>query len=194
MVIKNTTRWDTGDLRRLFSRCIQDVRRVEGRDAWRARNKGLIVTVQNDNSSPTSIHGRAVIGRYRILIKIGMEVDFTCGELGWQSLMKLARIFIHEYYHNLGYRDQDHRHYRNDYTADWDVGFLDGYSIGLAEPKPKVHRDIQMERYEKVLVKVKEYERKVKRSKTLLAKWKQKQRYYEKALMAAGKIKGKYHN
>jgi len=39
--IKNTTPWETEDLRRLFGRCIQDVRRVEGR----GKSQGIEVTI-----------------------------------------------------------------------------------------------------------------------------------------------------
>ena len=176
--IANTTKWDTSDLRRLFSRCISEIRKVEGR----GKNAGLKVKVMN--STRRKLTGRGYIGWYEMTIKIGITVDLSEIEMR----QDLARLFIHEFYHNLGYRSQDHRYYQNDWTKKWDVRFVEEYPIREAAPVVKPKRDIQMERYEHVLSKVREYDSKIKRYQNLLKKWKKKQKYYENALIAAGKL------
>lgn len=182
MKIDNSTKWETSDLRKLFARCIQEVKKVEGR----GQNARLIVHVRNSRRRDAVIHGRGYIGRYEMIVLIGAAIDL---ETEVAARQRLARVFIHEFYHNLGYRSQDHRHYRNDWTKGWDVDFVESYSIRKAQPRPKPKRDIQMERYEKVVKKVAEYEAKLKRTKNLLKKWKQKEKYYTRVLTAAGKIK-----
>ena len=177
MQITNTTRWDTSDLRRLFSRCISEIRKVEGR----GKNAGLKVKVMN--STRRKFTGRAYIGWHEMIIKIGVTVDLSDIEMREE----LARLFIHEFYHTLGYRNQDYRYYQNDWTKDWGVGFVGEYPVREVAPKAKPERDIQMERYEHVLEKVKEYDSKIKRCQNLLKKWKQKQKYYEQVLAARGK-------
>ena len=179
MTIENRTKWDTNDLRKLFGRCIQEVRRIEGK----GRNKGLQVLVKN-TSRHRDISGRAYIGYYKMTITIGNEADLR-GE-GMKD--RLARVFIHEYYHNLGYRSQDYRSYTNDWTKNTPREFVKDYSIKEKVIKVKPVRDLQMERYQKVLRFVKLYETKAKRTNSLLKKWKQKQGYYERTLVASGKI------
>jgi len=181
MLIKNYTKWDTSDLKKLFSRCIQEVRKIEGE----GKNKGIKIELKNDNIRKYSIRGRAYIGYYKMMLKIGTEVDLTKIE----KQEELAHLFIHEYYHNLGTRSQDYKHYTRDFTKRFDYSFTKNYQIGIEKIKPKPKRDLQMERYQRVLGYVKLYQTKTKRVQTLLRKWKQKKKYYEGVLVASGKIK-----
>jgi len=181
MKIINHTKWNTSDLRNLFAQCIWEIKKVEGR----GKNIGIKIELKNNNVWKDNINGRAYVGWYKMMIKIGIDIDLTDIE----KQKELAQIFIHEYYHNLGMRSQDYRGYKNDWTKRYDVSFVKDYQIRLAEVKTKPKRDIQMERYQKVLGYIKEYQSKVKRTQNLLRKWKQKQRRYERVLIASGKIK-----
>jgi len=179
MKIINHTKWNTSDFRKLFARCILEVRKVEGK----GMNKGIIIEIGYTRFY--NIKGRAYLGWYKMRIRVGRDIDL--GEEKWKK--DLALSFIHEYYHNLGFRSQDYRNYENDWTQRYDVSFVKDYPIRIAKVKPKPQRDLQMERYQKVLRYVKLYQSKAKRVRNLLKKWKQKQRRYEKILVAAGKIK-----
>jgi len=181
MQIINHTKWNTSDLRNLFSECIWQVKKIEGR----GKNIGIKIEVKNNNVWEETMNGRAYVGYYKMMIKIGTKIDLTKIE----KQKELAFLFIHEYYHNLGFRSQDYKNYTKDWTQRYDVSFVKNYPIRLAETKIELKRDIQMERYQKVLGYVKEYQSKVKRVQNLLKKWKQKQRRYERVLTAAGKIK-----
>jgi len=178
MKIKNTTKWRTDDLRKLFSRCIKEVQKIERQ----GRNVGIEVNVKN--SSYKGMNGRAYVGFYRMSLMIGGQVDLRDIE----RKKELARLFIHEYYHNLGFRKQDRCNYKYDWSKRFDVAFVNKYQIREAELEVKPQRDLQMERYQKTLQYVKAYETKMKRTKNILKKWKQKQGYYEKVLAASGKI------
>jgi len=180
MRIKNTTKWDTSDLRKLFSRCIKEVKKIEGR----GKNKGIKVYVKNDNRDVFDICGRGWLGYYEMSIKVGIEIDL----MNLDNRKRLAHIFTHEYFHNLGYRQQDYNNYKGDWTARMNYDFVKDCQIKEAVIKTKPKRDLRMERYQTALAYVKTYETKVKRTKNLLKKWKQKQRYYERVLTAAGKI------
>lgn len=179
MKIENTTQWETEDLRKLFSQCIKRIKKAEGK----GKIKGIKVVVKNRREH--WISGRGYIGIYSMTIMVGKLTDFT----NIEKRKVLAQVFTHEYYHNLGYKYIDGRSYRNDFTRKWDYSWVADYPIRRAEPKQKVVKDIQMERYQEVVKKVATYISKVKRYQTLLRKYKVKQNYYEKKLVMAGKIK-----
>ena len=185
MQITNTTKWNTNDLRKLFGRCVQEVRKVEGR----GENKGIIVKVRNCNSwGGKGTGGRAFLGYYKMSISIGTKTCDGEKEMSLKDRIRLAQVFTHEYYHNLGYKSQDFRNYRNDWTKKMDYDWVKNYQIGLEPEKEIVKKDIQMERYMKVMAKVGFYQTRLKRNQNLLKKYRVKQRYYERTLVAAGKI------
>jgi len=178
MRIKNTTKWDTEDLRKLFGRCIREIKRLEGRGT----SKGLQVEVRNRRGN--WISGRATIGSsiYKggkwILIGIGRKVDFRDAH----QVKQLAKLFIHEFYHTLGYRSQDYGNYKYDWTKRVPTRFVRDYDIREVIRKSKPKRDLRAERYQKILKKVKYWEKKNKLAKTYLKKYKQKQKYYERKI------------
>jgi hypothetical protein len=179
MIIKNTTKWNTADLRKLFSRCIKEIRKLEGR----GRIKGIRVDVKNGVGR--GIWGRAWTGYYQMTIKLGRDIDFR----DEHKIKQLAKLFIHEYYHNLGFKNQDYANYKYDWTERIPTAFVHDYQIRLAEPKVKPQKDLQLERYQKIVKKVGFWERKLKLARTFLKKYQAKQRYYERVLVASGKIK-----
>lgn len=186
MKIKNNTQWDTADMRKIFSKCIYEIKKIEGR---RINNT---IEIRNNNIEGNMISGRATIGGsiykgYWMMIKIGIEIDFD----DFKKRKELALMFIHEYYHNLGYKDQDRCNYKYDWTKDINVDFVKDCQIKLARPKIKPKRNLQLERYNNVMKHIKEAERKLKRWQKIVKKWKAKQRYYENSLIAANKIKSK---
>jgi len=106
----------------------------------------------------------------------------------------IARTFVHELYHCYGYGHEEMKSKRkkikveNTYNYSW----LSKYPVQMKVAKPKKlkpKKDLQLIRYEKVLGKVKEYTSKIKRYQNILRKYKAKKKYYEKILMAAGKIR-----
>lgn len=120
MRIKNTTQWRDNDLRRLFGRCIQIVREVEGE----GKSSGLEIKVGR-RKNYDAISGGAITGGNYILIRIRNNVD-----LSKQSRKeRLAHIFTHEFYHTLGYKYHDYKNYKRDFTKRFDYSWVEEYEI-----------------------------------------------------------------
>jgi len=175
LALKNNTRYRTQDLRKLFLECM----RREGMQ--RAR-----VTV--NYSKRGRVHGRAWFNT--ILSEMFLPKSFTkwvegkgyvreqIKEFTPEQVEDIAQVFRHELGHNLGLKHED-------MVCCWhiDCSWARGFVVRLKEQKPAKRRDLVQERYLKAVRKVKEFECKVKRSKTLLDKWSRKVSYYEKKLV-----------
>lgn len=93
------------------------------------------------------------------------------------SRVRLAQVFIHEFYHLLGYKHWDYRNYRGDLTKSWNVDWVKEYPI--KEKVAPAKQDLQLFRYEHSKKMFERKERALKRLQTSLRKWKQKVRRYE---------------
>lgn len=176
--LKNTTKWDEKELKRFFAHCQKEVRRVE-------KNKHINVRLEflSSRKRPRTLVGRATITGRWMMLRVGVEIDLNKE----RRKRELARFFIHEYYHLLGYKRHDRCNYKFDFTRWWKVDrFIHDFTF--IEKKKKIRADLQLTRYEKVLKYVSEYKRKKKRVDNLLQKWLMKKRYYEKTLVKAGKM------
>lgn len=185
MKIKNTTRWDTDDLRKIFTECQRRVNKIESPTVRGARN------VEVKNTRDTSMRGRATIGGSIwkdggwMMIKIPRVWQFKSSK----EKEKLAQVFTHEYYHNLGVRSIDRRHYKNDFTRDFDYSWVKEYVVNEAKVVVKLKTDIQLVRYERIMTNLKKASTRLKRAKTIQQKWSKKKKYYENVLVASGKIR-----
>lgn len=190
MKIKNNTRYPTRELRSIFCEVHNRIAKAEGRlRQW----KGLTVEVVysrgrrgwkkvDDPDAPDgwrieherqpSHTGYAYLNGYYTRLRLPK------GETDRNSI---AYIFGHELMHLYGYV---HGQWV-DRTA-WREG-IDGKLVEAA-PRPRPERDVQMERYQALLKRRADWEKKAKRAQNALKKIKPKIRYYEKTLRAAGKI------
>jgi len=164
MKIINHTKWDTNDLRAIFTRCQQEVARVENKNKF-----GFDVKVMN-RTYGGAISGRASVGGYWMMIRLPVKREL------W-SRVRLAQVFIHEFYHLLGYKHWDYRNYRGDLTKSWNVDWVKEYPI--KEKVAPAKQDLQLFRYEHSKKMFERKERALKRLQTSLRKWKQKVRRYE---------------
>jgi len=194
MKIINSTNWRTEDLRKIFSEAKRRVNKIENRPI------NSIVTVRNGYNSDLSIWGRAyinsphmtiIIGRIKKVInpKRNEKWKFAMEEITWTDEMKkkLAFVFTHEYYHNLGFRSQDRRNYKYDWTEQFNYEWAKNYPIRLKEEKPKVAVDVKAIRYQRAKSNLEKALTRFKRARTLLSKWQNKVKYYEKGLVFAKK-------
>lgn len=187
MVIKNSTKWDTNDLRKLWRRCAREVDDVEKPSLpFHKRNKHFQLDVLQSRSGS---RGRATVNGYWVMIKILQKVTLVDGkitdddpqELSLETRTQLARLMIHEYYHTIGFKHQDHRNYKGDWTDDWKVdGWIDQYPIRRKQIAVKEQPDLKLVRYQKAIERLRQAETRLKRAKTLHRKWLLKTRYYEK--------------
>lgn len=105
--------------------------------------------------------------------------------------IQLAHTIAHEFAHNRGWR---HRQMagtlRYSYAEGWREYYAWAESLPLEEKevKAKAKPDIQLVRYQRVLDAKKRWLTKAKRAATALKKLRAQERYYERALAAAGKL------
>lgn len=196
MRIDNYTNYDTRWLKKIFSKAKNQVEKIEGKlkdKLWdRYIRLEVKVIYRKGQRYGSWVGGNASYNSGRMTIKMPKERPEIIEGLPFE----LAKTYIHEFYHNLGWHHdrmgrfgwgKTQTRIENRFNVDW----VKDYPVKMKEAKPKPQRDLQMGRYEKVLRYVKIYQGKVKRVQNLLKKWKQKQRRYEKILIAAGKVKPK---
>lgn len=208
MKIKNYTKYNTADLKKLFLACCREVR------TGRVIRKRLVVEVVEKARA----NSRANYWGTWVQINIGKTIGYEDktytrptydgkntytetirkGIRGTMSIREIAWIACHEFLHSKGLHHRRitarHRYFSHwaEFTKDKNrMAWADQYQLRKKEVKPKPQTDWQLIRYERVKARVKEYISKVKRCQNLLKKYLQKQRRYEKVLTAAGKIRPK---
>lgn len=183
MKIRNNTKWNTADCRKIICEAKRRVDRIEGKHD----TQGLIVKIENAKyrnwGRPNTIGGTAHIGYWGITMKIGKGI----AEMTEEQIKRFASVFVHEYYHNLGVRKIDYRNYENDWTKDLDYSWTKNYQIRLKEVKPKEIKDVKAIRYQRAQMNLTKSLTRFKRAKTLLKKWQNKVKYYEKSISFANK-------
>ena len=177
MLVKNSTIWNTADLRKLFFKCIKEVEKIEKPSHKFARRKRIFkLEIMNTQGG---CRGRATVNGYWIMIKIDKHWA-TQEELSEEQRLELAKLIIHEYYHTIGFRYHDRCHYKRDFTAKWLIDWIKDYPIKkkILIKKPKT--DLKDKRYQQALANLARAITKKKRAETLYKKWLAKVKYYEK--------------
>lgn len=127
-------------------------------------NNRTIQIVHNTWSS-SHVSGLATINGRWIKMRVPKEEFNT---------QLFASILTHELHHNLGLR---HNEMCEDKSCEW----AKEYKVNKKVPKePKPKEPITKVRYNHAVQKLKEKEQLLKRTQTLVNKWKKKVRYYEK--------------
>lgn len=179
MKIKNTTKWDTQDLRSLI---LAGMKQFLEKDDWKYREMLVIIRKR----SKSEVHGRAILGGARI--KLYLSDEFEPIQLAW--------LIGHELNHIIGL---DHAEMKGSFFAYWKTSeelissdlmqwALPYLNIKRKEVKVKEKKDLQIVRYEKAQRVLEEKLKKFKRLQVQIKKWTTKVKYYEKVLVAAGKI------
>ena len=189
MKIRNKTKYNTADLKKIFLASARKVR------TGKYIRKKLIVDVVNYQRRAS----KATYSGGWALINIG-TFEYDKKNI-WKknrrvlNVREIAWVACHEFLHSKGlsHRRINARYpyfgHWSDFNADEDrMAWADKFELRLKEVKIKPKKDLQMVRYQKVVAKVKEYTTKAKRVQNILSKYKAKQRRYEKVLVLAGKI------
>jgi hypothetical protein len=180
MKITNKTHWDSRDLKKIFSKAMSLNDKLEGRYQ---RKSQLLVEVVYSKRTWANVQSQFSGYAYRNGNYMRLRVPRKPFD---QRL--LVRLFVHELYHCRGFsHDQMGEVYLNIKNLEIDNWVLE-YSVRKILKNKKPKRDLQITRYEHVLQMVKDKKSKLKRMQNQLAKWTAKKRYYEKALVEAGKI------
>lgn len=199
LVINNETRWETRDLRRFVAaglkaevgewpgRYVVDVRtrrsRVRGRGYYSCRHMMLYV--------PSSVgrmveHAPGECYPWDVDPRAKPDVGwFTRTDLGGPAFLRqLAKTLAHEVDHNNGVRG--HREIDDsEREVEWVEPLIEaGFVIRLRRPRAPVRKDRQAGRAAHAEAMLAEHEAKLRREKKLVQKWRQKVRYYRKAMAA----------
>lgn len=175
MRIVNKTKYDTRDLRKLFCEALRRNEKIEGKLLCKHRLDVWVVYSREDVSGQ---------GRYSGgWIKIRLPHSNL-------NPVHIAYVFEHEVQHNRGFR---HNRYDPTLSYCWtkDLSrweWAKDYQIREKQPRVKPKQDLQLKRYAHTKEMVEKKEKQLKRLQKQLKKWKQKERYYERVLTAAGKI------
>lgn len=174
MRIVNKTMWRTDQLRAIVGRVAQDEL-----DPERRRYLEVFVEYRRANAC---VIGRAPRGGYRMKITIERKnVDRAL----------LAHIIAHEMAHIRGLRHSEMRgSVRYDYKEGWReyYAWADQMPLERKQVKQELKEDVQLVRYNRVIDRQRAWATKLKRAQTALKKLSRQRRYYEKVLMAAGKL------
>jgi len=169
MRIQNLTHWNTTDLRKIFTRAMQEVDKTE------KNPKRRLQVLFAYAHQLRGISGRA---NYWGTIRINIPKDTDFEDI--DRKIRLVHVSAHEYVHIVsGNNYIDRRDYRNDWTARLNYDWVKDYEIRKKEITEKPKIDIQKIRYERAMKNYHQAETRLKRAKTLLNKWKKKMKYYE---------------
>jgi len=169
-IIKNTSSFDTGKLRSLFSFIHKQVAQDEGRlSYWKTLN----IQVQNKRTG-NSYSGRAYLNKW------GSGWDMFLSISDGISINSLSQLFAHELMHNYGYKHhQFPRHPLNEkQMADVKENFDVGEMKKVAKVKKRINKVAQ--RYERMLKRQKAWSKKLKLANTNVAKVEKEIRQYER--------------
>jgi len=205
--IENQTDYDTKWLRKIFNRSKKMVDRRLKRKHLPIEN--LKVDVVYAHTLTKEVNGYAYLNGNYIRLRLvrppeKMKIEINDEEWTKEKkekrieMMKnitkeIAKIFVHELYHCYGYEHTEMFLPRkkiwieNTYNYNW----TEKYPVQLKIEKPKPEKpkiDIQVIRYQRVLELLKEKQSKLKRIQNQIRKYMNKKRYYEKVLVAKGKL------
>jgi len=194
MKVINSTEYQTKDLKKIFIECCKTKL-----DSW----KDLKIEVSYSKSR--WITGKAPYGRKKVEIFMPRNpIDREYIEAKWPEPRPyaylnfkrvLAWVLIHELHHIL---DRHHREMIGNYYNKWKSGYLsdpermswvDDLPLRKKEIKTKPKEDLQLKRYEHILAMLKDKKSKLKKLQNQIRTWNQKRKYYERVLVANGKIK-----
>lgn len=178
MKVKNETEWLTRDLKRVLCEALRRNSKIEGPlKKW--QKKGLIVEIVYSRKGYYS--GNAQYNGCWMKLRIPKDKI---------KKSDFVSLFIHELDHTRGFHHNQiagGRYLRTE-SYPW-VEDNTKFPIRKKEIIPKEKPDLQIKRYKHVLEIIKQKERIIKRLSNSLKKWRKKRKYYEKVLIAAGKIK-----
>jgi hypothetical protein len=160
MRIENKTDWDTRDLKTLINRTMKEV----GVEHDRIRR--IVINSQKRNRE-TFISGLATIGGSWIEMKLPRNPPI--------DVKRFVQVLTHEIHHNLGLQHDDMVS-----SLGIDTSWVNGFQVNQKIFKPKIEIPLTQQRYNHAIQKLKQKEQLLRRTQTLVNKWKKKVRYYEK--------------
>jgi len=186
VTIRNNTHYRTADIKALVVACAKDV----GRDRVYAiigyTKPGKCYGLHKNGQSWLYVTGFGWFNSPTIQINVPKYLydskkdyhETKHGDLIQVFPMflieRFAQVVVHEIHHNMNLRHKDMLP-----SKELDVSYTNGMRIRAKHVKPK--KDIKVRRYEHAMEMMEKHEKKLKRERNLVKKWKTKVRYYERA-------------
>jgi len=168
MKIKNGTHWSTLDLKKIFTRSINEYQK------W-SKEKKTNITIQ-------VVYSRKIQGHSGYAYVNGTYTRLKLPKEGLDVLM-LVRLFLHEYEHLLGYG-----HYETS-KGIWSTDFpwASEYQVRKVEPKVVVKEkvDVRVRRNNRIAKQLDKKRAQLKRLVKRIKELEKKQKYYQKVLNGA---------
>lgn len=182
MKIKNATHWDTLQLRAVFTRVANEMRKTEGKLKWPL----TVRVVYKGVARSDYITGRAYL-------RSGwMKLCVPHPDRHPMPVRRLAFTFMHELLHCYGIDHQRMTASQMEMQGDGDeFAYVDDLKVERKAAKPKLNKpknDIQITRYSRIMASLQANEAKAKRLAVAHRKLTIKRRYYERALSADGRL------
>ena len=193
--VENDTCWSTRDLRKIFNKCLREVKKTEKHHSLNR----LVVRVINHKAD--WVGGRAWFDSGAMVIKIPHpRKGVQDKEKIWQSsgldfAQSIAYVFIHELGHCIGIRPggKVHRKYMTieGPYMDWirETFSNEKTPVKFKIPVPKA-KPGDAEKYASAIKNLKKANTRLKRAVTIQKKWDKKVKYYEKKMAAKEKDNG----
>ena len=182
MKLINKSHFDSKSLRTIFLMSFKEVKRLRTEiditkyNRWVNNSQIVVKNVRQGYYT----HGEAYIGG--VMMNLWLQKDEDVKGIAW--------IFIHEFFHNLGFEHNrmDDNHYKMMSKRVAEEFHKDGRYLKYKEEKKSEKVDIQLKRYNHVKQMVDNKRKQFDRLKNQLKKWTDKQKRYEKILLANGKL------
>lgn len=190
MKVINKTHWDTSDLKRILVKALNEDDKIEGKYEYRSYLEVTITyskgwrkwIVEYYKKKKKELPTREVYSGNAWVRGTGMRLRVPREKF---NVERFVELFIHEMSHVRGYRS--HRVIGT--VKDEDLEWIKNYSVRQKETRAKPKVDLQLKRYEHILAMLKDKKSKLKRLQIQIKKWNQKSKYYERILIANGKMK-----
>lgn len=175
MKVKNQTTYRTADLRKLFTATLRKFETDEGKIEPYIKRR---LVIQIKRSKTHRVRGNAILNGFHVNLWLSKEA--TPNLVAW--------IFDHELFHIVGYKHSQMGPGKTAGRTPPDFDWANIFPLREKKVKPKKKEDLQVKRYRHTIKMVEDKTGKIKRLTGQLKKWQRKRKYYERVLLAAGKI------
>jgi hypothetical protein len=179
MKLVNKTDWDSKQLKTIFIKCLQEIRKTEDLKRWRK----LVVYIVWHKS--WWVGGCAYYHSTSLTMKLPRKpIDGTYRD-GMDFVQNIVDIFIHEFGHCLGIKHGPQHKKLEHMYRDWikETFSNEKYPLLIREKKVTKENAI-VKKYQQAVVNCAKATTRFKRAKTILEKWTRKVKYYETKMAA----------
>jgi hypothetical protein len=201
ITVRNQTAYRTDDLRRFFRAGLRAMHAREDKTIevkYRTGNRHICWATMGHVVNTTVIDNEGVTTMRPFKTVEGRWIRMVIGQPGTVvDMARFARVFEHEVLHNRGVAHREMTPHQRDCDQslpEWAEGLeirLKPEPVKLSREDRAIHLRVQREMHAREMLKL--YEKKAKRTATLLKKWKTKVRYYERLAAKAAKATGEHN-